>query len=426
MKSVSTLDRRAAECIHRQQIVQDLQALVSLRSYTGSEDAAQQEMAALMGAAGLSINWPTTDWHSIKSQPDFPGTEVERSSLPIVAGHFGNPAEGPRVLLVAHIDVVPEGERAQWHTDPFDPVVKDGRLYGRGACDMKGGAVAALAAVRALQAVGGPIRGEVVLLSVPSEEDGGAGMFAAIKKGYTGSAAVITEPTGLDIVTVQAGAISFRLIVPGRAAHAAMRRTGVSALEKLDVLREALKRNEDERNRTERRPELSALDLPYPTSIGTVNCGNWSSTVPDQAIAEGRYGVRLGQTTEEAADELRSVITDACEKDPWLADNPASITIHGGRFGPAELHPGHPLPVGLAEAVKLVTGRKARFAGVSYGSDMRLLLDQGKTPTVLFGPGDVRVAHSPNEYVPIDEVVTCAQVLAIWLLHTFQREPGVG
>ena len=126
-----------------------------------------------MGAAGLSINWPTTDWHSIKSQPDFPGTEVERSSLPIVAGHFGNPAEGPRVLLVAHIDVVPEGERAQWHTDPFDPVVKDGRLYGRGACDMKGGAVAALAAVRALQAVGGPIRGEVVLLSVPSEEDGG-------------------------------------------------------------------------------------------------------------------------------------------------------------------------------------------------------------------------------------------------------------
>ena len=191
----------------------------------------------------------------------------------------------------------------------------------------------------------------------------GAGMFAAIKKGYTGSAAVITEPTGLDIVTVQAGAISFRLIVPGRAAHAAMRRTGVSALEKLDVLREALKRNEDERNRTERRPELSALDLPYPTSIGTVNCGNWSSTVPDQAIAEGRYGVRLGQTTEEAADELRSVITDACEKDPWLADNPASITIYGGRFGPAELAPWPSAAGRPGRGREARTGRKARFAG---------------------------------------------------------------
>src|SRR5262249_47113487 len=134
---------------------------------------------------------------------------------------------------------------------------------------------------------------------------------------------------------------------------------------------------------------------------------------------------RLGQTIEGAFAELSSVIDDACKQDEWLLRHPASVEIHGGRFSSAELNAGDPLPVGLAEAVELVTGKQARFAGVSYGSDMRLLINQGKTPTVLFGPGDVKVAHSPNEYVSINEVVTCAQVLAVWLLRTLVDELNV-
>jgi acetylornithine deacetylase len=425
MKDISALHRRVAELINVEQLVQDLQVLVSIDSLTGSEEAAQHEMAALMKRAGLRVVWSTTDLDWAKGMPNFPGVEVKRSSLPIVAGHLGGQLEGPRVLLVAHMDVVPSGDRSQWSTGPFDPVVKDGRMYGRGACDMKGGAIAALAAIRALHAVGQPLHGEAVLLSVPGEEDGGAGMFAAIQKGYIGDAAIIPEPTSLDIVTVQSGAISFALKVPGRAAHAAMRREGVSAIDKFYVLLDALKRNETERNRTELRPELEPLGLPYPTSIGKIAGGEWSSTVADQVVAEGRYGVRVGQTTEEAAEELRSVISYACEGDSWLRHNPATVTIHGGRFGAAEIRSDDPLPTSLAEAVELVTGKQARFTGVSYGSDMRLLINQGKTPTVLFGPGDVRVAHSPNEYVAIDEVVTCAQVLAVWLLRTLGGELDV-
>jgi acetylornithine deacetylase len=425
VKDVSALYHRIVEIISPEQIVHDLQALVSIESLTGREEAAQDEMATLMERAGLNVVWSTTDLRRIRSKPGFPGKEVKRSRLPIVAGHLGGQIKGPRALLVAHIDVVPSGELAQWHTGPFNPIVKGGRLYGRGACDMKGGAVAALAAIRALHAVGQPVCGEVILLSVPGEEDGGAGMFAAIHQGYTGSAAVIPEPTCLDIVTVQSGAISFRLSVPGRAAHAAMRLMGVSAIEKFYVLHKALKRNEAERNRTEIRPELSSLDLPYPTSIGKITGGEWSSTVADRVIAEGRYGVRVGQTTDEAAEELRSVIDGACKRDSWLRHNPATVEIYGGRFAAAEMRSDALLPTSLAEAVEIVTGKQARFTGVSYGSDMRLLVNQGKTPTVLFGPGDVRVAHSANEYVPIDEIVTCAQALAVWLLRTFRSEPVV-
>ena len=107
-------------------------------------------------------------------------------------------------------------------------------------------------------------------------------------------------------MTVQAGAITFRLAVPGRAAHASVRREGVSALEKLEVLHAALRADEAARNAAETRPEMRALGLPYPTIIGTVHGGDWASTVPDLVVAEGRYGVRVGQVAEEAADELRT------------------------------------------------------------------------------------------------------------------------
>ena len=111
--------------------------------------------------------------------------------------------------------------------------MRDGALYGRGACDMKGGVVAGLGALRAIAEAGVELGGEAMLVTVPGEEDGGAGMLAAIRAGCTGDWAVITEPTRLEIVTAQAGAITFTLTVTGKSAHAAFRRRGVSAVEKL-------------------------------------------------------------------------------------------------------------------------------------------------------------------------------------------------
>jgi acetylornithine deacetylase len=282
---------------------------------------------------------------------------------------------------------------------------------------MKGGLVAAIAAAAAVRAALDldELAGEVAVVAVPSEEDGGAGMLAAIRVGYVGDAAVITEPTRLEIVTVQAGAITFRLEVPGRAAHASTRREGVSALEKLEVLHAALRADEAARNAAETRPEMRALGLPYPTIIGTVHGGDWASTVPDLVVAEGRYGVRAGQTAADAAGELEAVIARACAADPWLRDHPAVVTISGGRFSSAELAADHPLPVGLAAAAEGVLGHRPPFVGVPYGADMRLLVREGATPTVMFGPGDVRVAHAADEHVDLTEVVACARTLAAWL-----------
>jgi acetylornithine deacetylase len=402
--------------VDAERIERDLRALVRIRSITGSEEAIQDEMEGLFREIGLETSRIETDPVAFASDPDWPGAEMPRTSLPVVVGRLGRPG-GRRLLLVGHVDVVPPGDLATWTTDPWAADVRDGRVYGRGACDMKGGVVAILAALRALAATGATTSfdGEVVAVSVPSEEDGGQGMLAAIRAGIVGDAAVITEPTGLDVVVAHAGAITFRLIVPGRAAHASVRREGVSALDNLYTLIRALEADEAARNAAETDPLMTVLGLPYPTIIGKVEGGEWASTVLDRVVVEGRYGVKLGQTWRDAEADLRACIEAACAADPFLREHPVGLELTGGRFSSSSVPADHALPVSLAAAADATLGRRPALLGEPYGADMRLLVNEGATPTVIFGPGDVKVAHSANEYVSLAEVADCARVLAAWV-----------
>jgi len=266
------------------------------------------------------------------------------------------------------------------------------------------------------------LAGELVVAFVPGEEDGGQGTLAAIRAGVTGDMAIITEPSNLDIVVAHAGAITFRLTVPGRAAHASQRQEGVSALDNLFTILGALQEDETRRNAEETDPLMTALGLPYPTIVGIVSGGEWASTVLDRVAADGRYGVRLGQSPADAAADLRAAIDAANASDPFLRDHPATVEIVGGQFGSGRVPADHPLPAGLALAVETITGHPPALLGEPYGADMRLFINDGDTPCVIFGPGDVRVAHSADEHVPLDEVETCARVLAAWVAAELTRD----
>ncbi len=418
MKNLTPAELAVVAKVDRDRLTDDLAAIVAIPSLTGEEGAVQTEVALRMTTAGLDVERLDTAAIDLAADPDFPGVEVAREVHPVVTGRLTGDAAGGRVLIAGHIDVVSGGDELAWTSPPFEPRIADGVLYGRGSCDMKAGVVAGLAALRAITEAGVELGGEAMLVSVPGEEDGGAGMLAAIRAGCTGDAAVITEPTRLEIVTAQAGAITFTLTVPGRSAHAAFRRRGVSAVEKLVPVMEALARNEADRNAAEQLQSMRDLRLPYPTSIGRVRAGEWSSTVPDRLVAEGRYGVRVGQTAAGAEDELRAVVADACARDEWLAKHPVDVQITGGRFASAGVPSDHPLPWALGAAARDVAGRLPPFVGVPYGSDARLLIHQGGTPTVLYGPGDPEVAHTVDEHVALDEVVTCARVLAVWVMRS--------
>ena len=404
--------------IDRDRLVADLQDLMRIPSITGSEEAVASWAVDALRDLGLAVELVSPDPATVRADPDWPGEEMPRTALPIAIGRAG-PAGGRRVILSGHLDVVPPGDPMTWTADPWGGEIRDGRLYGRGACDMKGGVAAILAAVRALSVAGvlDALRGELMVVLVPSEEDGGQGTLAAIRAGATADLAIITEPSNLDVVVAHAGAITFRLTVPGRAAHASQRREGVSALDNLFVLVQALEADEAHRNASEVDPLMTALGLPYPTVIGMVRGGDWASTVLDQVVADGRYGVRLGQSAAQAEAELRACIAAACARDPFLRDHPASVEITGGRFGSARVSLDHPLTVGLAATVEAVTGRRPKLIGEPYGADMQMFINVGATPCVIFGPGDVRLAHGADEYVPLDEVEQCARVLAAWVLR---------
>ena len=402
--------------IDRGRLVADLQALIRIPSITGSEEPVAAWAVEALRELGLLVETIRPDLAAIRDDPAWPGEEMPRTSLPVVIGRIG-PARGRRIVLSGHLDVVPPGDPATWTVDPWGGEIRDGAIYGRGACDMKGGVAATLGAVRALRASGDLERlaGELVVALVPSEEDGGQGTLAAIRAGATGDFAIIMEPSDLDVVIAHAGAITFRLTVPGRAAHASRRREGVSALDKLWVLVRALEADEARRNEAETDPLMTVLGLPYPTIIGIVAGGEWASTVLDRVTADGRYGVRLGQSEADSEAELRACIDAACAADAFLRDHPATVEITGGRFGSARVPSDHPLPIGLAHTIETVTGRRPALLGEPYGADMRLFVNVGETPCVIFGPGNVNVAHSADEHVSLVQVEECAKVLAAWL-----------
>jgi len=396
-----------------------LAALVAVPSVGGSdaEHDIQAELAGDLRAAGLDVDHWRLPLPELLAAEGFPGVEVERAEAWGLVGRLAGRGDGPTLMLNGHVDVVPVGDPAAWSTpDHFSGRVVDGELHGRGACDMKAGLVAAMAAVSAVRRSGAPLRGDLLLAAVPGEEDGGLGTFATLARGWRADACVVPEPTSLDLVTAAAGALTFRLRVPGRATHASRRTEGVSALDKLVPLLAGLARLEAARNR-DVDPLMTGWPLAYPLSIGRVTAGDWASSVPDLLVAEGRLGVALDEPVEDARTAFEDAVTEVCAADPWLREHPVEVQWWGGQFAPGRLAAGSDLADRMALAHRTVTGGSAHPGrrGVPYGSDLRLLAAAG-IPTLHYGPGDAVLAHAPDERVPLGEVRTAARALALLAL----------
>jgi acetylornithine deacetylase len=431
-------ERRALEALDLEGLVALLRDLIAIPSLDGEETAAQRRVAAWMRAAGLETDvWPI-DLEELARHPDW-CHEVERDEALGVVGWTGERAAGDSggrdLLLNGHVDVVPAGDAAAWTTPPWDPAERDGRVYGRGSVDMKGGLCCALYAAKAVRDAGVRLRGRLSVASVVGEEDGGTGTLATILRGHMAAGAVVVEPTRLGVVPAQAGSLMFRLVVHGLSAHGCVREEGVSAVEKLVPLLAALRRLEAERCGVARPDQLgeagdrarvardpgsslfAAYRLPWPIEIGTVRAGDWASSVPDTLVAEGRFGVAVGEDADAASRVFEEAIACAAAADTWLAEHPPVVEWWGGRFDPAQTGLDDPIVTTLQGAAAAVTGVTPPVEGVTYGADMRLLVNVGRIPTVLFGPGDVRVAHMPDEHVPVADLEAAAMALIVTALR---------
>lgn len=306
---------------------------------------------------------------------------------------------------------------------------------------MKGGLACGLFAQKAVRDAGIRLRGRLSVASVVGEEDGGTGTLATIVRGHTADGAVVMEPTELHVVPAQAGSLMFRVTVRGAEAHGCTREQGVSALEVFTSLFAALRRLEAARCGAEapawaaaarwggatgaceapagdpRSPLFAQHRLPWALEVGRVTAGDWASNVPGALVAEGRYGVALGESLAQARRAFEEAVAAAAAADPWLRDHPPTVEWWGGRFEPASTRHDDPIVRAVLGAAAAVTGTEPPLEGVPYGADMRLLTNVAGVPTVLFGPGDVRVAHTPGEFIPLHELRQAVEALVLVALR---------
>ncbi len=395
-----------------------LSQLVRTPSLGGSEHevSIQHTLANLLQTEGLEVDlWPL-DLNALADHPDFPGVEVDRREAWGLVARLPGRGGSPTLMLNAHVDVVPAGDVAAWTQGaPFSGEIANGRLYGRGACDMKGGLVAAWWALRALRRAQVALKGDLLFATVIGEEDGGLGTFGLLHRGWRADACVIPEPTGLDLVPATAGALTFRLRLRGHATHASRRTEGVSALDRFWPVWTALQQLEKARN-AEVDPLMQRWPMPYALSIGRVRCGDWASSVPDLLEAEGRLGVALDEPPAEARRALEEGIAQACARDEWLREHPVEIEWWGGQFASGRLSDSSDL-LDRMRAAHLAASpadtRSPAVWGAPYGSDLRLLTHLGGIATLHYGPGEAGLAHGPNESVPLEEIATAAYALAL-------------
>jgi acetylornithine deacetylase len=414
---LSAAERQVVEAIDADGLVAAVQGLVRIPSWGGHETPAQEFMAGLLAGAGLEVDRWDIDLEALARHPAY-CAEIARERALGVVGSLAGRGAGRSLILNGHVDVVPPGDPGLWRHPPFGGVLEDGRIHGRGALDMKGALVAAVFALRAVHEAGPPLRGAVHLTSVVGEEDGGLGTLATLVRGYRADGAIVLEPTNLAVAPSQAGALNFRVRVPGRAAHGALREEGVSALENLFTVYAALEALEDSRNRRlGDDPLFARYRTPFALCVGTVRGGDWASSVPDHVTIEGRLGVAPGESPDDARRELAAAVERAAATDTFLREHPPELTWWGGRFLPARTAPEHPLVTTVQAAAEAVLERAVPLEGMPYGADMGLLVHEGGMPTLLFGPGDIRGAHRPDESVAVADLVALARSLAVTVLR---------
>jgi acetylornithine deacetylase len=331
---------------------------------------------------------------------------------PNVVGTFKGSGGGRSLILNGHVDVMPSGDVSQWSCPPFAATVRDGQLIGRGACDMKGGLAAGILALEAVQRAGIPLRGDVIVESVVDEEGGGNGTMACIARGYRADGAVVCEPTSLTIHHAHMGWLFFKVSTSGKALHSAQLWLGVNAISKAIKLIQALDELQLHWLMTRKMP-----GLPGPTiNVGEIEGGIAGSVVPDHCafrlcLHYLPSDVDANGTGAAVEEEVCAHLLGTAQGDEWLRHHPPTIEKYQ-EGSPFWLDPEHPLVTTLRHCAAETLGQAPAVRGSEFGTDARLLNNQGRTPTVIFGPGHASQAHAIDESLDLDQFYQSIHVLA--------------
>lgn len=393
-----------------------LEELVRRDSVTGNEASAQDLMAEVFTNLGLQVE-------RIGVQDDLARHEGWSNPLASYDGRQSivglyrqsGPQQGRSLIFNGHIDVVPAGPLDLWATPPFEPVIRDGRMYGRGVGDMKAGIVAYCAAFQALRQAGLAPAAPVTMQTVIEEECTGNGALSCVAQGYTADAAIIPEPFDHTIMTAQVGVLWCEIEVRGRPAHVLNTAGGLNAIAAAFRIYGHLERLEAEWNEpAQRHPAYIGHPHPFNFNLGEMHGGEWISSVPAHCKMGVRIGFPPGPTAKEIEDLIRGFIREACAQDSLLAGLATTVTFTGLNAAGYALAEESPFMQQLDAAHGMVRGEPAKRLAATCTTDARFFHLYGDVPVTCYGPEATNI-HGIDESVSLASLRDTTAVLALFM-----------
>lgn len=435
-----------------------LSELVKIPSLTGEEGKAQAHIAELLTRIGADVlaeepdvramfekfpkiaQYPTHWQHDlILPYENLPTYEALRESgledvlnyrdRPNVVGVLKGTGGGRSLILNGHIDTVTIEPSDAWTQDPFGAAIVDGRMYGRGTSDMKGGLMAALLAMTYLREAGVRLKGDLIFQSVVNEEHAGNGTLDLVRRGIRADAAIVLEPTENQIFVTHPGGLYWQVAVSGvprspGARWMGGRQDGVSAIEKLPAIIDSLVAMEREYNAIQSNDPLDKDGAAFALVMGRISGGHYETVTAAEVVLKGGayFSARVGDV-QDVMRRFRVAVDEPNRRDPFLRANPARLTfLHhdDSTMQNADI----PVAVRMSENL----ARRGADGAVRHGPfccDMRHLVNQGGIPGIVFGPGTIAQAHKPDEHIPVDEYLASIGHLIEFIYHWCNEDGAI-
>jgi acetylornithine deacetylase len=400
-----------------------LKRLVSNASTIGNETGALEEFVGELVRAGFDVARFDIP-ESIVDDPDAGIPSIPYVGRYDVIGQRGSASAGRTLILNGHMDVVPAEDTSRWTSAPFHPIEVDGWLVGRGAGDMKAGFAAGLLALWALDEVSpGWMTGGLTFVAAIEEEATGNGTLAAVRAGHIADAALLLEPTDLEILLGGISLIWVSIEIDGLAGHAEAALASVNPILAAYPIIDALQSLEAEMNFDHRSgfdadPAFSDIPHPYNVNIGRLHAGDWASSVPAVARLEVRIGHPASWSSDEAFARVEAAVTNGTAGDPWFIAHPPTLAMTGYRAQRYMQDAAADVVERLGNAHESVHGEQPKRVAIGSTTDARYYVNQARMPALAYGPR-TRNIHGTDEAVELTSIVECAKVVARFLLDWY-------
>ena len=398
--------------------------LIRFPSTRGEEQAIQDHLFRAFRDRGLAMDRFAMDFEAIARHPGGSKISADHSDAPIVVGiHRPRQETGRSLILQSHVDVVPTGPADMWTHPPFEPAIEGDWLFGRGGGDMKAGAAANLFCLDAMRRIGLQPAATVTVQSVVEEESTGNGALMTHLRGYRADAVLIPEPEDEKLVRANAGVLWFTLEVRGIPVHVRQMGSGANAIDAAYRVVGALREVEARWNAVKADyPHFEAEDHPINLNVGTIQGGDWGSSVPAWCRIQCRIAIYPGQEASAAAREIEAAVTAFSRQDAFLANNPPRVVFNGFFAEGYVLEPGSDAERVLAEAHRGATGRDLGTLVTPAYLDTRVHALYDKVPALCYGPTS-RNIHGFDECVSLSSVRRITTAMALFVAEWCGVEP---